>query len=104
MDWKNAEQFPDFTAGEAVARAMIRDPERLEAVDDDGCRLLARAVVMQAITDYFRVLRRDAARPGRDPGRRQGELEDFFRSEYFFRLSRINGNMLMRRIRKAVVG
>ena len=47
MDWKNTEQLPDFTAGEAMCRVMIRDPQRLDAIDSEGCRLLAEAVARQ---------------------------------------------------------
>ena len=97
MDWKNTEQLPDFTAGEAMCRVMIRDPQRLDAVDSEGCRLLAEAVVMQAAQDYFEVVRNRSF-----AAEQRTELEAFFRSGYFRLLSGMEGTRLMRRIRQEV--
>ena len=94
MDWENAEAFPDWTAAEAVCRAMVRDPARLEGMDDRGARLLADAVVTQAVEDYMALLRAG------DPGGRAREAGTFFRSDWFRLLSGMDGEALIRRMRK----
>ena len=100
MDWKNSEQFPDFTAGEAMSRVMLRDPEGADALDGGGCRLLADAVILQAVRDYAEVLQ--ARSRGSRFADRRLELEAFFRSDYFRLLSGMEGTRLMRIIRREV--
>ena len=57
MFWKNAEQYPDFTAAEAMLRAPAYPPEDLDSLDTGGCVRLVRAVIRQALSDRSRVVR-----------------------------------------------
>ena len=96
MNGRNEEQYPDFTAEAAMLRVMAGDPERTDVLDDEGCRLLIRAVVRQAVEDRFRALRHT----GRVAERLREETEAFFRSAYFRRLTGMNGAEILRLIRK----
>ena len=98
MDWKNAEQYPDYTAGEAMLHVMHRRPEDLEQLDDEGCRLLAEAVIRLAAEDYADALRRLSFSGA--AARQLAETEAFFRSEDFQRLSGVSGDFFLRRLRR----
>ena len=87
MNWKNAEQYPDYTAGEAIFRIMRPVSERASLLDDEGCLLLMEAVIRQAVEDY-------------GSARWMNEVESFFRSEYFRLMTGVKGDRFIRLIRK----
>ncbi len=99
MYWTNEEQYPDDTAAAAMIRVMTRSEDELDILDDDGCHLLINAVVRQAVEDHYHALRHLP-----DPGarRRLKETTAFFRSEYFFLLTGLNGRKILDLIRKEV--
>ena len=99
-DWLSEEQYPDPTAGEAMDRVFLQNSGNGIQADDEGCRLLAEAIVSQAVTDYRAALRYPVF-SARDLEER-AEVESFFRSDYFRRLSRLDGEWVIRLIRKAV--
>ena len=100
MDWKNTEQFQDYTAGEAMCLAMLRDPERAGAVDNGGFRQLAASVVLQAVQDYRNALRGIPFRFSAEEDR--AELEDFCRSGWCRGFLRFDGRRLMLLVREEV--
>ena len=100
MNWRNEEQYPDWTAAEAMSRVMVRRAGGPDDLDDDGCRSLVEAVVRLAVEDYARALR---ALPFRSSAAALlKETAAFFRSEHFRRLTSLNGDALIRMIRKEV--
>ena len=64
---------------------------------DAGCMCLIEAVVRRAAEDYLSALRR---LPRRKAASRLRETEAFFRSDYFCRLTGVQGDRLLRRIRE----
>ncbi len=100
MSWLNAEMYPDPTAGEAMERTLREANPPAEELDDEGCALLTDALILQAARDYAEALR-DLPHPGAARLARQ-EIERFFRSARFRRLTVLNGEQLIRKIRKAV--
>ena len=99
MNWKNGEQYEDYTAAEAMLRAMGTPDGRADRLDDGGCRLLVEAVVRQAVEDCLSALRRPSSCAARD---RLRDTEGFFRSDYFRCLTGLDGNLILRMIRKEV--
>ena len=98
MDWRNAEHYPDTTAAEAMASVMEADPWACDELDGEGCHALIDAVVRSAVEDYAAALRRT----GPAALRKQEEAESFFRSEYFRRLTGMDGPRIIRMVRKVV--
>lgn len=98
MDWKNTEQFQDYTAGEAMCRAMAEHPERAAALDDEGCRRLIRSVIILAVQDYLHALRGIPFRVCAEEDRKS--LEAFFLSGWCRHLFPVDGKRLIRLIRK----
>lgn len=64
---------------------------------DSGCMLLIEAVVRRAAEDYFAACSR---MPDRRAAARIREVSAFFRSEYFSRLTGVQGESLLQKIRK----
>ena len=87
MNWKNEEQYPDYTAGEAMFSVMHPDTERAGMLDDEGCIRLAAAIIRQAMEDHLLA-------------GRKAETEAFFRSGFFRRLTGMNGHTVLRLIRE----
>lgn len=98
MDWRNNEHYPDTTAAEAMARVMGTDPWAYDEVDGEGCQALIDTVARQAVEDYAAALRQS----GPAALRKQAEVESFFRSEYFRRLTGMDGLRILRMVRKVV--
>ena len=67
--------------------------------DDRGCRLLAQAIVRQAVLDHISALKR---LPRASAAERLKETEAFFRSAYFRRLTGLSGARLIRLLRREV--
>lgn len=97
MDWKNAEHFDDLTAGTAICFAMIPDLRRSDVLDDESCRSLARAVVLQAVQDYRGLLAGKVRLI--PPELSLEELEEFFRSDWCGLLG-YSGRRILRLVRK----
>ena len=98
MDWRNSEHYPDTTAAEAMSRVMGPDPWEHDELDGNGCHDLIEAVVRKAVEDYAATLRQS----GPAALRRRAEAEAFFRSEYFRRLTGMDGLRILRMVRKVV--
>lgn len=66
-------------------------------------RELANAIVMQAAQDYYAALRKCRRRNTRENRKNVKELEDFFHGEQYSRLTKLNGEELLGRIRAAAL-
>ena len=97
MNWKNEEQYQDYTAAEAMFRVMGPVSDRSALLNDDGCRALVAAIVRQAVDDHIGALR---SLPASRAAERIKETERFFRSEFFTRLTGLNGDTVLRLVRK----
>lgn len=97
MNWKNEEQYDDYTAGEAMFRTMDPEADRAFGLDGDGCRMLVIAIVRQALEDHLAALRRLPSPRAESLLR---ETAGFFRSELFTRLTGLRGDAVFRLIRK----
>lgn len=63
--------------------------------ESDCCEALANAIILQSVKDYRKALKRDDCE-------RQKEIERFFRSEWFSVLTKIDPEMLIRKLRAEV--
>lgn len=63
--------------------------------ESDCCEALANAIILQAVKDYRKALKRD------DCGR-QKEIERFFRSEWFSVLTKVNPEILIQKLAEEV--
>lgn len=71
----------------------------------DPYEKLAAAVVMQAVKDYRKALRACRKSPPSHYVKSQREaLERFFRSDWFLLLTDLDGEMVLERLRKEVMG
>lgn len=62
---------------------------------------LANAIVLQAVRDYRKVLKHLSANPGSwTDSDEKRDLEAYFRSADYKRLTALDGEMLIRRLRK----
>ena len=96
--WTNQEHYSDPTAGEAIDRILYPEPALDDAFDEQGCRRLIETIVLQAMKEYYDELcvsDRDGAALCRIR-----ELEAFFLSGRFRRLTGLSGYVLVRGIRK----
>jgi hypothetical protein len=99
MDWRNSEHYPDPTA--ALAMSAAADRPEADALDAGGCERLSEAVVRLAAEDYLCALRH---LPQARAQRAREEIEAFFRSPYFRRLTGLRGDVILRKIRKECEG
>ena len=97
MELYNHEHYADPTAFEAIRNTMPHNREKAEAADNNGCLRLIEDVIRQAIADHLHALRR---LPDPEARRQLAETEAFFRSERFRRLTRFDGQKVLRMIRK----
>lgn len=66
---------------------------------------LANAIVIQAVKDYRAALRALKKSPSSYSARSQKEvLEKFFRSEWYLTLTKVDGEMLIEKLREEVMG
>lgn len=64
---------------------------------------LANAIIIQAAKDYRRALRTLKAYPSHGKAQRvKTEVEQFFRSDWYAALSRVDGEVLLRRLNAEV--
>ena len=99
MNWRNEEQYADYTAAEAMLRMLGPSAEESDRLDDEGCRLLIEAIVRQAVEDHVGALR---DLPARRAACRLAETNRFFLSDYFRGLTGMDGKRILRLIRKEV--
>ena len=76
-----------------------------ERFDEDGCRILIEAVILLAVSDYRRALRR-LCRNSRDvyAAGTIRALERFFRGDYFALMTGLDPQALIERLRREVKG
>lgn len=60
---------------------------------------LANGIIMQAVSDYRHALRGKSYIPGKSPESIVVEVERFFRSEWFRLLTKVDGEMIIKKIR-----
>ena len=96
--WYNRERYPDPTAGEALTRVLCPEPASAAVLDERGVLALAEAVVARAAQDYYEFLR--LPDPDESVLRERRELERFFLSGFFRRLTGLNGWALVCGVRK----
>ena len=101
MFWKSTEQYPDFTAAEAMLRTPAYCPEDLDALDTGGCVRLVCAVIRQALSDRSRAERN---LPSPAAKARIREIDSFFRSDYFRCLTAAGGESFLDLVRKEMIG
>lgn len=66
---------------------------------------LANAIILQAVKDYRAALRALKKSPSSNTARSQKKaLERFFRSDWYLLLTDLDGEMVIERIRKEVMG
>ena len=97
MERYNSEHYEDLTAWEAMRHAEFPDYEEAAGLDGDGSLLLVEAVVRAAFSDYARAVRRPFSRRAAAQAR---DIERFFRSDYFRRLTGLRGEKLLQGFRK----
>ena len=74
-----------------------------EEVNFDPYEELANAVVIQACNDYKRVYKQSLRRGGMvEPNPELEELEEFFRSDWYKKLTEVDGEYLMERLKDEV--
>lgn len=96
--WYNRERYPDPTAGEALTRTLCPEPASAAVLDERGALALAEAVVARAAQDYYEILR--LPDPDEAALLERRDLERFFLSGFFRRLTGLNGWALVCGVRK----
>ena len=93
--WFNHKHYPDPTACMAMENVICGSRDR---TDEEGLHLLAEAVIVTAARDYLDLL----GCPYRSERllREKRELEEFFLSSRFRRLSGLNGKIILQRLRE----
>lgn len=75
----------------------------LKKLDEDNYRALAEAIIVQAVKDYRSVLKRlKYDYDCRNLISQKRSLENFFSSEWFSVLTKVNGKALARKIREEI--
>jgi hypothetical protein len=70
----------------------------------ENYRNLINAIVIRAVKDYRRALRRLRRDPRHEPSKyRKREIECFFRSQWFADLYGISGEMMIQELKKEVM-
>ena len=67
---------------------------------DTCCESLCLAIVEQSVRDYKKALEVERKYENRDSRRVIRELEVFFKSDWFEQLSRLDGRLLIKNVRK----
>lgn len=72
-------------------------------INDEGFSNLANAIVLQAVNDYRRALKKIKNYPcSIEENRVKVSLERFFRSKWYSDLTNIDGKMLIKKLRDEV--
>ena len=105
MYWNNAEQYPDYTAWEAMLRASSRFPDGPDTLDDRGCMLLICAIVRQAVEDHDRAVRL-LPRPfaQKQVSETEAFLDSFFHSGFFRCPASMGTDRILPLLRKEMTG
>ena len=113
MIFRNSEHYCDPTAGAAIANVMreskaLRPNEPAEPLDENF-EDLANAIIIQQAEDYRKCRKILRARPGKkqvsffvqdEANKRLREIEVFFQSWWFSRLTTADGKMILERLKK----
>lgn len=69
----------------------------------DSYTELANAIIIQAVKDYRKALKTLKRYPHYEPARAMvAEVEEFFRSDWYRVLTSVDGDMLIRKIRREI--
>ena len=69
----------------------------------DNWEKLAQAVILQAVEDYRKCRRLVRRKPGQVEAQKMiREIEQFFRSRWFYQLSDADGNMILEHLKREV--
>lgn len=72
---------------------------------EDSYQDLANAIVMQAVKDYRKALRKLKKHPHHEVAlTTKREVERFFRSSWYHGLTNLNGELLVRRLQSETIG
>lgn len=86
---------------------MLSNEKKLDEMDNQltPYENIANAIILQACKDYRRAYRLHVRtyRLGDKPNEKLGELERFFRSDWYRTLTTVDGEYLMKRIRDEVI-
>ena len=67
----------------------------------DGYKNLANAIILQAVKDYRKVLRKlNRNSQNKDAKRTVSEVEKFFRSDWYKTLTSVDGELLIKKLRE----
>ena len=72
-------------------------------IEENPIRRLADAIVLQAVEDYRIALGGKYVR-GESPERVINDVERFFLSDWFYMLTKLDGELLIKKLRKEVEG
>ena len=112
MIFRNSEHYCDPTAGAAIANVMREGrPLRGNSTEplDENFEDLANAIIIQQAEDYRKCRKILRARPGKKQAsffvqdeaiKRLREIEVFFQSWWFSRLTTADGKMILERLKK----
>ena len=71
---------------------------------NDAYKGLANAIVLQAVKDYRSALKKLKKHPHNDTAfYTKGEVEQFFRSDWYASLTTVNPEMLIRKLKEEVI-
>ena len=75
----------------------------VKSVGDDAYERLANAIIIQAARDYKRTLKRLKKNPkNKEVMDEAMKLEDFFHSEWYEFLTSLDGDLLIKKLRKSI--
>ena len=110
MIYRNMEYYSDPTAGKAIANVMREEESGKERVwtwdrlDMMNWADLGIAIVVRAAEEYRRARKRLAHRQNpKGAEERIRELEEFFESAWFCKLTDMEGELILERLRKEKV-
>ena len=110
MIYRNTEYYSDPTAGKAIENVMREEESGKERVwtwdrlDMENWADLGIAIVVRAAEEYRRARRRLAHRQNpKGAEERIRELEEFFESAWFCKLTNTDGELILERLRKETV-
>lgn len=72
-------------------------------INEDGFSNLANAIILQAVSDYRNVLKKQKNYPcSIENNKMKSDVERFFRSRWYSELTNIDGKMLISKLRDEV--
>lgn len=105
--YRNGEYYADPTAGEAISNIMRKNRSGSAGTGErknlTGWDDLTQAIILQAVDEYRKALRRIQVFPRQQKLQAAiRDVEDFFRSRWFAQITSIDGEMLIRRLREEI--